>query len=109
MKGCASTLYQWMKANNLLTTWMDFLINLKNRFGASLFEDHKGNLSKLTQTIFVAEFQSAFEDLMNKVTGISKQLLISFFITNLKPNIRRELLLSHSSTLMETFALAHSL
>ena len=53
-----------------------------------MYEDHQGNLSKLTQTSTVAEFQSAFEELMNKVTGISKPLLISFFITGLKPDIR---------------------
>ncbi|KAH9738515.1 hypothetical protein KPL71_018818 [Citrus sinensis] len=51
---------------------------------------------------------SAFEDLMNKVTGISEPLLISFFITGLKPNIRRELLFSRPSSLMETFALARA-
>lgn len=56
----------------------------------------------------MAEFQSAFEELMNKVTGISEQLLISFFITGLKPDIRRELLLSRPHTLMETFSLARA-
>ncbi|RVW71121.1 Transposon Tf2-12 polyprotein [Vitis vinifera] len=70
--------------------------------------DHQGNLSKLTQTATVAEFQLAFEDLMNKVTGISEPLLISFFITGLKSDIRRELLFSRPSTLMEAFALARA-
>ena len=45
---------------------------------------------------------------MNKVTGISEPHLISFFITGLKPNIRRELLFSRPSSLMETFALARA-
>lgn len=106
MEGRAAAWYQWMKANQLLTTWKEFLLNLKHRFGASLYEDPQGNLSKLTQTSTVAEFQSAFEDLMNRVTGISEPLLISFFITGLKPDIRRELLFSRPSSLMEAFALA---
>ena len=82
--------------------------NLKHRFGASLYEDPQGNLSKLTQTTTMVEFQTAFEDLMNRVTGISEPLLISFFITGLKPNIRRELLFARPSSLMEAFALARA-
>ena len=80
MEGRAETWYQWMKANKLITTWKDFLISLKHQFGASMYDDPQGTLSKLTQTTTVAEFQSAFEDLMNKVTGISEPLLINFFI-----------------------------
>ena len=45
---------------------------------------------------------------MNKVTGISEPLLISFFITGLKPAIRRELLFNRPSSLMEAFALARA-
>ena len=71
-----------------------------------MYEDHPGNLSKLSQTSTVADFQSAFEDLMNKVTGISEPLLVNFFITGLKPDIRRELLFARPTSLMEAFALA---
>ena len=56
----------------------------------------------------MAEFQTAFEDLKNKVTGISEPLLISFFITGLKTHIRWELLFSRPSSLMEVFALARA-
>lgn len=73
-----------------------------------MYEDHQGNLSKLTQTTTVAEFQSAFEDLMNKVTSISEPLLISFFITGLKLDIRRELLFTRPTSLMEAFALTRA-
>lgn len=45
---------------------------------------------------------------MNKVTGISEPLLISFFITVLKSEIRRELLFSRPSSMMEAFALARA-
>ncbi|RVX04915.1 Retrovirus-related Pol polyprotein from transposon 297 [Vitis vinifera] len=48
------------------------------------------------------------KDLMNKFTGISESLLISFFITGLKSDIRRELLSQRPSTLMEAFALARA-
>ena len=71
-----------------------------------MYDNPQGTLSKLTQTTTVAEFQSAFEDLMNKVTGISEPLLISFFITGLRTDIRRELMFSRPPSLMEAFALA---
>ncbi|KAH9745870.1 E3 ubiquitin-protein ligase CCNB1IP1-like [Citrus sinensis] len=87
---------------------MEGRANLKHRFGASLYDDPQGNLFKLTQTTTVAEFQTAFEDLMNRVTGISEPLLISFFITRLKPDIRRELLFARPSSLIEAFALARA-
>lgn len=81
MEGKAATCYQWIKANSFLTSLREFLVNLKHRFGISIYEDHQGNLSKLTQTAPVAEFQSAFKELMNKITRISEPLLFSFFIT----------------------------
>ncbi|XP_024955869.1 uncharacterized protein LOC112498643 [Citrus sinensis] len=108
MEGRTAAWYQWMKMNSLLTTWKEFLQNLKHRFGASLYDDPQGNLSKLTQTTTMAKFQTAFEDLMNRVTGISEPLLISFFIPGLKPYIRRELLFARPSSFMEAFALARA-
>lgn len=106
MEGKAASWFQWMKANQLLSTWPVFLHSLKHRFGGSLYDDPQGALSKLQQTASVAEFQSSFEELMNKVEGISEQLLISFFVTGLKSDIRRELSFSKPSSLMEAFALA---
>ena len=106
MEACAAAWYQWMKANHLPTTWKEFLQNLRHRFGASIYGEPQGTLSKLTQTSIVAEFQSAFEDLMNRVTEISETLLISVFITSLKHEIRQELLFPRPPSLMEAFAMA---
>ena len=60
MEGRTTAWYQWMKMNSMLTiwkvvsTWKEFLQNLKHRFGASLYDDPQGNLSKLTQTTTMA-------------------------------------------------------
>ncbi|GJZ20014.1 reverse transcriptase [Tanacetum coccineum] len=43
---------------------------------------------------------------MNRVTDISETLLISFYISGLKPNLQRELLVAKPATLGEVFALA---
>ncbi|GJZ81421.1 ty3-gypsy retrotransposon protein [Tanacetum coccineum] len=54
----------------------------------------------------VAQYQAEFEKLMNRVTDISEALLISFYISGLKPNLQRELLVSKPTTLGEAFSLA---
>ncbi|KAH7672098.1 Retrotransposon gag domain-containing protein [Dioscorea alata] len=108
LEGKASAWYQWMKGSNLLTTWPDFLSNVKQRFGSSVYEDHQGNLSKLSQTSTVAEFQTEFEELMNLVTGIPEHLLISVFIAGLRPHLRREMLLQRPTTLIATFSLTRA-
>lgn len=89
LEGRASAWFRWMKANNLITSWASFLLNVKQRFGDSIYEDPQGALSKLSQTSSVADFQTAFEDMMNKVSGVSESLLVSFFISGLRSDIRR--------------------
>ena len=108
LEGRAAAWFQWASRNNLLSSWPEFVTAVRHRFGPAVFEDFEGNLSKLTQNGSVSDFQAAFEDLMNKVTGISEPLLISFFITGLKPAIRRELLFNRPLSLMEDFALARA-
>ena len=108
LEGRATTWFQWSSRNNLLSSWPEFVTTVCHRFRPAIFEDFEGNLSKLTQNGLVSDFQVAFEDLMNKVTGIFEPLLISFFITGLKPAIRRELLFNRPSSLMEAFALARA-
>ncbi|XP_057775458.1 uncharacterized protein LOC130994433 [Salvia miltiorrhiza] len=106
LDGKASTWFQWLKSQHMLSTWSDFLARVRARFGPSQFEDPEGTLAKLTQQGSVGDYQSTFESLMGRVTGISEPLLISFYISGLQPSIRRELQMNRPSTLDETFALA---
>jgi hypothetical protein len=108
LDGRAAGWFQWAMRNNLLPSWQIFKEAVRLRFGPTTYEDVEGDLSKLTQTGSVAEFQAQFEELMNKVTGISEPLLISFFITGLKRNLRRELQFHRPTTLMEAFAMAQA-
>ena len=59
-----------------------------------MYEDYRGALSKLQQTASVVDYQTKFKDLSTKVHGLSKQLLISFFISGLKSELKRELLVA---------------
>ncbi|XP_050917693.1 uncharacterized protein LOC127133410 isoform X1 [Lathyrus oleraceus] len=108
MEGRAAAWFQWAMRNHLLPSWTVFMEAVRNRFGPTPYEDVEGDLSKLSQIGSVADFQAQFEDLMNKVTGISESLLISFFITGLRRNLRRELQFHRPSTLMEAFAMARA-
>jgi hypothetical protein len=74
----AAEWFRWMARNGLITDWDSFLESVKNRFGPSKYEDRQGALSKLLQTGTVPQYQSEFEKLMNRVTVISDNLLISF-------------------------------
>ena len=65
-------------------------------------------LSKLLQMGTVAEYQSEFEILINRVTGISENLLKSFYIYGLKPDLQCALLWSNPTALGEAFSLARA-
>ncbi|MCH98142.1 hypothetical protein A2U01_0019141, partial [Trifolium medium] len=108
LDGRAAAWFQWAMRNGLLSSWPVFREAVRHRFGPTTYEDVEGDLSKLSQTGSVADFQAQFEDLMNKVTGISEPLLISFFITGLKRSLRRELQFHRPPTLMEAFAMARA-
>ncbi|GKE92370.1 hypothetical protein Tco_1573465 [Tanacetum coccineum] len=68
--------------------------------------DTKDALSKLLQIGTVAEYESKFVILANRVTGISENLLKSFYISGLKPTLQCALLRSNPTTLGEAFSLA---
>ncbi|GKA21453.1 ty3-gypsy retrotransposon protein [Tanacetum coccineum] len=85
---------------------IDFVKSVHNRFGPCKYEDPQRALSKLLQTGTVAQYHSEFEKLMNRVTDISKNLLISFYVSGLKPNLQRELLVAKPTSLGDAFSLA---
>ena len=106
LEGDAAEWFRWMTRNKLITTWDGFLESVRNRFGPCKYEDPQGALSKLLQKGTVAQYQSDFEKLMNRVTDISESLLISFYISGLKPMLQRELLVAKPTSLGDAFSLA---
>ncbi|GJS54793.1 hypothetical protein Tco_0628155 [Tanacetum coccineum] len=75
-------------------------------FGPSKYEDPQGALLKLLQLGTIKDYQREVEKLMNRVTGISDSLLISFYIPGLKLHLQRELLSLKPLTLGYVFLLA---
>ncbi|GJU72548.1 ty3-gypsy retrotransposon protein [Tanacetum coccineum] len=106
LKVDASEWFRWMSRNMLITTWGGFLESVQNRFWPCMYEDPQGALSKLLQKGTVAQYQSEFEKMMNRVTDVYEGLLISFYISGLKLAIQRELLVSKPASLGEAFSLA---
>ncbi|GKC30486.1 ty3-gypsy retrotransposon protein, partial [Tanacetum coccineum] len=105
-EGGAAKWFCWMSRNKLINGWDEFLESVRNHFGPSKYEDLQGTLSKLLQIGTVAQYQGEFEKLMNRATNVSETLLISFYISGLKPNLQRELLVVKPATLGEAFSLA---
>ncbi|GJS62401.1 hypothetical protein Tco_0657185 [Tanacetum coccineum] len=95
-----------MSRNKLIITWEGFLESVQNCFGSCKYEDPQGALSKLLQKGTVTQYESVFEKLMNHVINVSEGLLISFYISSLKPAIQRELLVSKPISLGDAFSLA---
>lgn len=86
-----------------MQNWQEFLTTLQLRFGTSLYDDPKATLKELRQTTIVADYQSKFEELCTKVTGLSESWLISFFIAGLQDHLKCELLLAQPNTLSNCF------
>nr|GLL22224.1 uncharacterized protein LOC112097934 [Ipomoea trifida] len=106
VSGEASEWLRWMKNNNLLRSWPEFLDQVRLRFDASHFEDFLGRLSKTCQVTTVAAYRAEYEKLLNKVTNVPEVVLISMFVAGLKSTIRREVQRASPLTLIQSFSLA---
>ncbi|GKB95601.1 hypothetical protein Tco_0981738, partial [Tanacetum coccineum] len=69
-------------------------------------QNAKYTLSKLLQLGTMAEYESEFVVLANRVTGISESLLTSFYICGLNLTLQIDPLRARPITLGEAFALA---
>lgn len=106
MEGEALTWFQWMHANGQLLSWQMFLQALELRFAPSQYEDPKGSLCKLCQTTSVKEYQAEFEALANRIVGLPSHFYLSYFISGLKPEIRREVQAFQPISLSHAISLA---
>ncbi|XP_061369249.1 uncharacterized protein LOC133312113 [Gastrolobium bilobum] len=109
MEGQASPWFQWMFTTGLISQWEDFACALRQRFGASAFVDLKGTLSKLSQSGTVMEYTRDFESLLNQVQGFSDDVLMSFFISGLQPDLRGAIQLQWPKSLHHAMQLAYAL
>ena len=106
LEGGPATWYQWMERGGLLPSWSVFLLELRKRYGTSVYDDPLGRIAKLTQTWTVDQYRAAFEELMTQISGVPDALFLNFFVWGLKLSIRRELLLMAPTDLADAMAKA---
>ncbi|KAA8549923.1 hypothetical protein F0562_001607 [Nyssa sinensis] len=106
MEGKALTWYYWLKKSSPVTKWGDFVEALRTKFGPSAYEDPVGAFTKLRQTGSVEDYQTAFEILSNKISGVSEEFRISTFLSGLKDELRIIVTMFKPNTLAAAFGLA---
>ena len=104
--GDALSWYQNLSNNGLLGSWTTFKREVELRFGPSSFENHQATLFKLRQTSTVTEYQTEFERVSNRVTGLSREALRNCYISDLRQDIQNELALHKPTTLHDACSLA---
>lgn len=105
-RGEALSWFNWMYQNQQLTTSTKFTRAVELRFGPSSFTNHEATLYKHTQTSSVANYQTSFEALSNRVTGLSPRSLLNCFLSGLKPDIQRELQILRPTSITQATELA---
>lgn len=96
-----------MSRNSLLPTWKEFLIALEKRFGPSEYEDSLCRLCKLLPGS-LCDYQLHFEHLVNKIYEIPEHALVRCFISGLRPDLRKETLVSCPQSLVQAMGLVRS-
>lgn len=91
MKGESLSWYKWMFQSQQLTDWHSFARALELRFGPSTYENHPAQLFKLCQQGSVAEYQTSFERLANRVLTLPPEAMINCFLSGLILEIRNEI------------------
>ncbi|VFQ63810.1 unnamed protein product [Cuscuta campestris] len=105
----ASDWFRYYQTNNCGTSWEAFLIAVRQRFDPDYYENYIGSLSKLHQTTSVMAYQTAFETILNKISGVPEQTLIAMYVSGLRQPVQREVNLRNPRTLQEAFGLAREL
>ena len=57
LEGVPSTWFQWMEKGGMLTDWEAFVRAIQLQFGASIYDDPLGRISKLVQTGKVSQYR----------------------------------------------------
>ncbi|PNY06477.1 hypothetical protein L195_g002943, partial [Trifolium pratense] len=106
MIGPALAWFKWLHTNHLLSTWPEFTKALELRFGPSSFENHQIALFNLKQTGTVVDYQTQFENISNRTSGIPPPVLLNCFLSGLRIDIQRELQVLKPTSLHSAIGLA---
>ncbi|XP_019455099.1 PREDICTED: uncharacterized protein LOC109356222 [Lupinus angustifolius] len=106
MEGDVIPWFQLLHKQTPFQTWHTLVAAIESQFGPSLFDCPRSMLFKLTQTFSVAQYHTEFTNLANRVIGVSDDALLDCFISGLKDDIRREVIVQSPPSLVRAVALA---
>ncbi|XP_042950388.1 uncharacterized protein LOC122282508 [Carya illinoinensis] len=106
MEGKALSWYCWLMDSGPIGGWDEFISALKVRFGPSTYEDPVGAFTKLRQTTTVEEYQTEFEMLSNRISGLTEDFRISTFISGLRDDLKIMVTMLKPNTISAAFGLA---
>ncbi|KAJ9553590.1 LOW QUALITY PROTEIN: hypothetical protein OSB04_017635 [Centaurea solstitialis] len=106
MEGQAAHWFQWMYQNRQLSSWNTLVRAIEVCFGPSVYTNHQATLFKLTQIGTVAEYQSEFERISNRIEELPPSSILACFISVLKQAIQTELVPFQPADLTTAIALA---
>ncbi|XP_058746820.1 uncharacterized protein LOC131619773 [Vicia villosa] len=98
--------FQMMTRNNPFQSWASFTHALELEYGPSPYESPRPALFKLNQTTTVSDFYTIFTSLANRSHGLSPDAVLDYFISGLKPDIRRDVVAQNPLSLSKAFSLA---
>ncbi|XP_052114450.1 uncharacterized protein LOC127745594 [Arachis duranensis] len=104
--GAAYAWYRWGINNNMAYTCEAFLEAMVLRFGKNLYYDPRTAIKELKQSESVEEYQCQFEELTNRVNGLSEEWIISLFVAGLKEPLKCELLLAQPTSYVQAVSIA---
>ncbi|XP_061364975.1 uncharacterized protein LOC133308371 [Gastrolobium bilobum] len=106
MEGLAGPWFQWLFNGGSVQSWEQLKLAIRQRFGGTAYTDLRGVLSKLTQEGSLNDYIKNFEALINQVADFSDEILMSFFVSGLLPDLRRAIQLHSPTTLHQAMQLS---
>ncbi|KAK4429273.1 hypothetical protein Salat_1227600 [Sesamum alatum] len=95
-----------MHANQLLSIWNSFVKALELHFGPSTYENHCQALFKCSQTGSLEEYLLNFERFCNRVTDLSPQSILDCFLSGLRREVQKEMVVLHPTSISQAIGLA---
>ncbi|XP_061343684.1 uncharacterized protein LOC133289704 [Gastrolobium bilobum] len=106
MEGVATDWFQWIFNGGTVQSWEEFVRAVRERFGPSNYKDVRGVLAKLLQKGSLADYMAEFQRLVNQVSNVSDDLLMTFFVAGLQPDIQGAVQIRWPSSLHQAMQLA---
>jgi len=106
MEGEAGPWFQILQHNNLLLSWQALANAMEKHFRPSPFDSPRSTLFKLHQVDSISHYYTTFASLSTCVEGLIDEALLDCFISGLKPEVKREVLVQSPPTLLHAVALA---